>query len=137
MIPTLQIAFDAADPHALVRFWAAALGYEVEDHTTVVDGLLAAGHLGEADVLADGDRRGFRDVATARGKGPRLFVQRVPESKSAKNRVHLDLQVGPTEAPAEVERLVALGARVLWTTSDRGPVTTTLCDPEGNEFCVS
>ena len=50
MTPTLQIAFDAADPHALARFWAAALGYEVEDHTAVVDGLLAAGHLGEADV---------------------------------------------------------------------------------------
>lgn len=51
--------------------------------------------------------------------------------------MHLDLQVGQDEAPAEVERLVALGARVLWTTSDRGPVTTTLSDPEGNEFCVS
>ncbi|MEJ8277911.1 VOC family protein [Pseudonocardia spirodelae] len=137
MTPTLQIAFDAADPHALVRFWAAALGYEVEDHTEIVGSLVAAGRLDESETVVDGDRRAFRDVATARGDGPRLFVQRVGEPKSAKNRVHLDLQVGAADAPGEVERLVALGARVLWTTTDRGPVTTTLADPEGNEFCVS
>ena len=133
----LQIAFDAADPHALARFWAAALGYEIEDHTAVVGGLLAAGRITEAETVADGDRRAFRDVATCRGPGPRIFIARVPEPKTAKNRVHLDLQVGPDAAPAEVARLVALGAAVLWTTSDRGPVTTTLRDPEGNEFCVS
>ncbi|MBP2369158.1 VOC family protein [Pseudonocardia parietis] len=137
MTPTLQIAFDSVDPHALARFWAAALGYEVEDHTEIVTGLLAAGHLTEDEVLADGDRRAFRDVATCRGPGPRIFVQRVPEPKTAKNRVHLDLQFGPDAAPAEIERLVGLGAEVLWVTSDRGPLNTTLRDPEGNEFCVS
>ncbi|BBG02904.1 MULTISPECIES: VOC family protein [Pseudonocardia] len=133
----LQIAFDAADPHALARFWAAALDYEVEDHTVVVDGLLAAGRITEEETVADGDRRAFRDVATCHGPGPRIFIARVPEPKSAKNRMHLDLQVGPDAAAGEVARLVALGAEVLWTTSDRGPVTTTLRDPEGNEFCVS
>ncbi|ANY08638.1 VOC family protein [Pseudonocardia sp. HH130630-07] len=137
MTPTLQIVLDATDPHALVRFWAAALGYEVEDHTDVVTGLLAAGHLSDDEVLRDGDRASFRDVAACRGDGPRVFVQRVPEPKTAKNRVHLDLQVGAEDAPAEVQRLVGLGAEVAWVTSDRGPVTTTLHDPEGNEFCVS
>jgi hypothetical protein len=67
----------------------------------------------------------------------RLVFQRVPEPKSAKNRVHLDLQVGPDNAAGEVDRLVALGATVAWVSSDRGPLTTTLRDPEGNEFCVS
>ncbi|MBC3191476.1 VOC family protein [Pseudonocardia sp. C8] len=137
MTPTVQIAFDAADPHALARFWAAALGYEVEDHTALIENLLAAGHLTADEVLSDGDRKSFRDVTTCRGPGPRVFVQRVPEPKTAKNRVHLDLQVGPEAAQAEVDRLVGLGAEVLWTTSDRGPVTVTLRDPEGNEFCVS
>lgn len=140
MRPTIQIAFDAADPHRLAAFWAAALGYDVEDHTEVVAGLLAAGRLRDGEVLADGDRRAFRDVATCRdphGDRPRLFFQRVPEPKTAKNRVHLDLQVGADAAPGEVERLVALGAEVAWTTSDRGPVTVTLRDPEGNELCVS
>ena len=61
----------------------------------------------------------------------------MPEPKTAKNRVHLDLQVGPEHADAEAQRLVALGASVAWTTSDRGPVTITLRDPEGNELCVS
>ena len=136
----IQIAFDAADPHRLARFWAAALGYDVEDHTDVVTALLAAGRLREEEVLVDGDRRSFRDVTACRdpqGTGPRLFFQRVPEPKSAKNRVHLDLQVGADAAPDEVRRLVELGATVAWTTRDRGPVTTTLRDPEGNELCVS
>ena len=140
MSPRVQIAFDAADPHALVRFWAAALHYDVEDHTEIVTHLLGAGQLREDEVLADGDRRAFRDVATCvdpDGVRPRVFVARVPEPKSAKNRVHLDLQVGPDAAAGEVERLVGLGASVAWTTSDRGPVNTTLRDPEGNEFCVS
>ncbi len=128
---------DTSDAPTLADFWAAALGYEVEDQSVFVTGLLAAGHLAEEETVTDGDRRSFRDVATCRGPGPRIFVQRVPETKAAKNRVHLDLQVGPEDAPAEVERLVGLGAEVLWVTSDRGPATTTLRDPEGNEFCVS
>ncbi|MEV1293388.1 VOC family protein [Pseudonocardia sp. NPDC049635] len=133
----LQISLDATDPHALARFWAAALGYQVEDHTEVVDALLAAGRIAEDEIVVDGDRRAFRDVAACHGPGPRIFLARVPEPKTAKNRMHLDLQVGPDAAAEEVARLVALGAEVLWTTSDRGPVTTTLRDPEGNEFCVS
>jgi hypothetical protein len=140
MATTVQVAFDAADPHALARFWAEALGYRQEDHSGIVTQLLAAGRLAEAEVTQIDGRPAFRDVATCvdpDGVGPRLFFQRVPEPKTAKNRVHLDLQVGPERAPAEVERLTALGATVAWTTSDRGPVTTTLRDPEGNELCVS
>lgn len=136
----VQVAFDTADPHAQARFWAAALRYEVEDHSGFIAQLLAGGQLGEDDVIEIDGRRAFREVATCRdpgGTGPRLFFQLVPEAKSAKNRVHLDLQVGAEYAEAEVERLVALGATVAWITRDRGPVTTTLYDPEGNELCVS
>ena len=135
MAPGIQIAFDATHPHRLARFWADALGYEVEDHTGVVRQLVAAGHLRDDEAVVDGDRWAFRDVATCvdpRGVRPRLFFQRVPEPKTAKN-----LQVGSDAAPAEVRRLVALGATVAWKTADRGPVTTTLRDPEGNELCVS
>jgi Glyoxalase-like domain len=137
---TIQVVFDAADPHALARFWAQALGYRQEDHSAVVDQLVAAGRLTAAEVIEVDGIRGFRDVAACsdpNATGPRLFFQRVPEPKSAKNRVHLDLQVGPDNAAGEVDRLVALGASVAWVTSDRGPLTTTLRDPEGNEFCVS
>lgn len=84
MATAVQVTFDTADPHSQAAFWAAALGYEVEDHTAVVDGLVTAGRLPAAAVvtLADG-RRGFAEVAACRdpdGVGPRLFLQRVPES---------------------------------------------------------
>jgi hypothetical protein len=58
-------------------------------------------------------------------------VERVAESKTVKNRVHLDLQVGPDRHDAEVQRLTDLGATVAWVTADRGPLTTTMRDPEG------
>ena len=139
MSTTVQVAFDAADPHRLAAFWAQALRCEREDHHDVVEHLLSAGRLPPQAVVEVEGRKAFRDVATCRSDtgGPRLFFQRVPEPKTAKNRVHLDLQVGEQQREAEVERLVALGASVLWTTSDRGPVTNTLRDQEGNEFCVS
>ena len=136
----VQVAFDTADPNASARFWAEALRYEVEDHGRLVDELLASGRLDPSEVVEIAGRRAFRDVAACSdpdGTGPRLFFQRVPEPKTVKNRVHLDLQVGPEHRQEEVDRLVALGAAVAWTTSDRGPVTTTLRDPEGNELCVS
>ncbi len=140
MSPRIQVVFDAADPHALNRFWSQALGYEPEGHSAIVDQLLRDGRLDEAESIEVDGRLAFRDLAACSdpaGTRPRLLFQRVPEPKTAKNRVHLDLQVGPEHADAEAQRLVALGASVAWTTSDRGPVTITLRDPEGNELCVS
>jgi hypothetical protein len=135
----IQIAFDSADPHRLAAFWAEALGYQVEDHTPIVQGLLDAGHLPpEATIEVDG-RLSFREVAACSdptGTRPRLFFQLVPEPKTAKNRVHLDLHVGEDRVDAEAERLRQLGATDLWTSSDRGARTITLADPEGNELCV-
>jgi hypothetical protein len=135
----VQVTFDAADPHRLAAFWAEALGYQVEDHTEIVDGLVAAGRLpAEAVIELDG-RRGFREVAASSDpakQGPRLFFQAVPEPKTVKNRVHLDLHVGQERANDEAARLLALGATELWKTTDRGGLTITLADPEGNELCV-
>ena len=79
------------------------------------------------------------------GAGPRIFLQKVPEPKTVKNRVHLDVQVGaglgPDERPgrvaAEVERLLGLGATHLRTYDEMGEHWVVLQDPEGNEFCVS
>ena len=139
--PQFQVVFDAADPHRVVAFWAAALGYEVEDHTAVVDGLVEAGQLPPQAVIEfAGDHRGFADVAAASDPDsgrPRLFFQRVPESKTMKNRVHLDLHVGTVAIDDTVERLTGLGAVFAWETLDRGPRNVTMHDPEGNEFCVS
>jgi hypothetical protein len=134
-----QVTFDARDPHAAARFWAGALGYDREDHSALVDQLVAGGVLpADAVVEADG-HSAFRDLAACRdpqGERPRLLFQRVPEEKSVKNRVHLDLEVGAEHVDAEVARLEQLGASVAWTSDDRGVRTITMRDPEGNEFCV-
>src|SRR4051794_14601132 len=92
----IQVTFDASDPHALAAFWADVLAYDVEDHAELVDSLVAAGRLGPDEVLVRDGRSAFADVAAARdpaGAGPRFFFQRVPEPKTAKNRVHVDVRV--------------------------------------------
>lgn len=135
----VQVTFDAADAHRLARFWAEALRYEKEDHSALVAQLLATGRLRPDDVVVDEGRQAFRDVAACRdpaGIGPRLFFQNVPEPKVAKNRVHLDLNIGRDGVEAEAARLLGLGATPAWTSDDRGAHTITLRDPEGNELCV-
>jgi hypothetical protein len=123
----------------MARFWAEALGYEKENHVEFVRELLDAGRIRkDATVNVDGGTQ-FADVSASRdpeGAGPRLFFQRVPEGKVAKNRVHLDLHVGADRCEEEAERLQALGARKLWFSDDRGSSSWTMADVEGNEFCV-
>ena len=139
MGPRLQVAFDAGDPHAQARFWAAALAYEVEDHSGIASELLGAGRLADADVAYVDGCLAFRDVAAcsdADGVRPRLFFQRVPEPKTTKNRWHLDLNVGRDRIDDEVRRLSELGAVELYRVDEPGAFHTTMADPEGNEFCV-
>jgi hypothetical protein len=64
------------------------------------------------------------------------LLQLVPESKAAKNRVHLDIHVEPDRKLTEIERLEKLGARRIDTNADRGPLTYVMCDPEDNESCL-
>jgi glyoxalase superfamily protein len=136
---TVQVTFDCKEPHRMARFWASALGYEKEDHTALVRQLLDAGAITtDATLEVDGGPQ-FADVSACRdpgGDGPRLFFQRVPEDKTVKNRLHLDLHVGPDRYEAEVARLESLGARKLWFSDDRGAACWTMGDIEDNEFCV-
>jgi hypothetical protein len=131
---------DCADPHALVRFWAAATGMVVEDHHDLVEQMVAAGFATDHETVEIDGRRAWSSAAACRDphdRLPRLLFQEVPESKAVKNRWHLDLHVGADRRDAEVERLVASGATRLWD-GRQGPHTwVTLADPEGNEFCVS
>jgi hypothetical protein len=134
-----QVTFDCADPHAQAAFWAQVFGSTVEDHAALVDQLVADGHMPADDRVVINGRSAFRDVAACSdpaGAEPRLFFQRVPESKIAKNRVHLDIHVDVDRKQAEVERLVQFGAELIETHSDRGPLTYVMRDPEGNEFCL-
>lgn len=110
-----MITVDCADPVALSGFWTAALD------TTVIQNFDDA----------------FIMLAPPPQGGPLLAFQLVPEPRSGKNRLHLDLGAPDGGRQAEVQRLVGLGATAL---GDRGDPAvfawTTLTDPEGNEFCV-
>jgi hypothetical protein len=68
---------------------------------------------------------------------PRVLFQEVPEPKTVKNRVHLDVRVGAERREAEVARLLGLGATELWRGAQGPYEWVTLADPEGNEFCVT
>jgi len=105
-----SVTFDCADARALARFWAAALGTDVDEE--------------EAS-----SERAY--VEAAGWGGPNMWFARVPERPAAKNRMHFDLRPPDTMA-AEVARLEALGA----TVAERFDGHTIMNDPEGNVFCV-
>ena len=110
-----SIALDAADPRRLAQFWTQALDYRVEETN-------------DADVVS---------LVRADGAGPDIDIIPVPEGKTVKNRLHLDLRAakGATQQE-EVERLLALGAVRTDVGQDPGVDWVVLADPEGNEFCV-
>ncbi|GAA4622139.1 VOC family protein [Actinoallomurus vinaceus] len=145
-----KLVIDSNDAPALADFWAAALGYEVEDPGALIDHLLAAGHLGEDAVIEHRGRRMFRGFAAIRhpedpfdatsgiGQGRRLLFQDVPERKDGKNRLHIDVHAGPGGLEALVARLETLGATPVQEV-DKGPAGHwwIMRDPEGNEFCAA
>ncbi len=107
------LAVDAVDPVVVAAFWCAALDWEVvEDDPDII-------------TLVPHDRA-----------GPVIDVVRVPEAKTVKNRLHLDLRADGTSTGVELDRLLSLGARRV----DVGQATdvswVVLADPEGNEFCL-
>jgi len=143
MATQLQVVLDAADPGATAEFWAAALGYIVQPPPPGFDSW--PDFLREIGVPEDQwDSRSA--VVDPDGKGPRIFIQKVPEPKTVKNRVHLDLLAGggpsvPLEEQRErvrasVERLRALGAGFVEEREELGVVWAVMTDPEGNEFCT-
>ncbi|GII91544.1 VOC family protein [Sinosporangium siamense] len=135
----IQICIDAKDPHVLADWWADALGWEVEpqDEDFIRD-MVTKGHASaEETVTYNGKLRWKAGVAISRPGSPRVLFQAVPEPKTVKNRVHLDVRVGPDNIDSEVARLVAKGATVLHK-GQQGPYWwVTITDPEGNELCIS
>ncbi len=144
MATHVQLVFDCADPAQQANFWAQALHYRRQDppqgfhswEEWARERGIPEDHLNDADAILDPE-----------GEGPRIYFQKVPEGKVAKNRMHMDLNVsgGPgvpvaerkVRVLAEVERLKALGA-----TDRRGAIVkegefwVRMNDPEDNEFCV-
>ncbi|MFE9443256.1 VOC family protein [Streptomyces sp. NPDC006602] len=143
-----KLVIDAGDPHAQADFWAAALNYQVEDNNGLIQRLLELGALPREATVEYRARLAFRDLIAVRhpddpyeedsgtGLGRRLLFQRVPEAKTGKNRLHLDLHPGEGRRAAEVERLTGLGASVLREVKEPSGEWVVMADPEGNEFCV-
>ncbi|WP_439028919.1 VOC family protein [Gordonia terrae] len=144
MSSEIQVTFDCGDPAALSAFWADVLGYRVQDPPPGFDTWDAAL---EAFGVPPEHRNDASGVVDPDGRGPRLFFQRVPEGKAAKNRVHLDVRAAPglggdermRALEAEAARLVALGATRVERHEPAPPMSgghIVLQDPEGNEFCL-
>ena len=145
-----KLVIDTTNAPDLANFWAAALDYQVEDPSALIERLLAAGHIDEASVLEHRGHKTFRGYAAIRhpddpfdktsgvGHGRRLLFQDVPERKSGKNRLHVDIHGEPGGLEMLVARLEGLGATRLREV-DKGPAGHwwVMQDPEGNEFCVA
>jgi len=141
--PPIQVVIDCADPDRLAGFWAVALGYVPQPPP---DGYASWEDWLREQGIPESDWNSASSVEDPDGKRPRLYFQRVPERKTVKNRVHIDVNVGgPRGTPLEdrkprvaehVKRLVVAGAIVLQEVNERGEHWVVMQDPEGNEFCV-
>jgi hypothetical protein len=112
----IQVTVDCADPHALADWWAETLGWQVEPQDEE----------GAAIRHPDGT-----------GGAPRVLFQLVPEAKSGKNRLHLDVRIGDGDVRAAMAGLTARGAKVQHLGRQGAHTRVILTDPEGNEFFVS
>ena len=106
------LVIDTVDPDAIAPFWCALLGVEQR-------GWFADDYL----------------MLTRNESTPPVAFQRVPEGKSVKNRLHLDLR-SATSMAEEKARVLGLGAREFRYVEEGGSFWTVMLDPEGNEFCV-
>jgi hypothetical protein len=140
-VKQVQVTFDCAEPKRLARFWCEVLGYVAPP--------APEGFAGWDDYdrsLPPGDRDSWFACSDPSGAGPRLYFQRVPESKVVKNRMHLDVRAGAglvgeerlAALEGECARLVELGAvRVrLLPADDENESCLVMQDIEGNEFCL-
>lgn len=107
------LAIDSTDPRPLAEFWCAVLGWQVVEDDD--DGV---------------------QVAPPDGRGPAIDLLAVPEGKTVKNRLHLDLRAEDRSTADELERLVGLGARRVDVGQSADVTWTVLADPQGNEFCL-
>ena len=139
MARDVQISFDANDPHTLARWWAERLGLVIHADSDQVEGLLAGGVITEEMVVRHDGETFFADAVAAfdpDGRVPRFLFQRVPEGKTAKNRLHLDISVPQDELDDEVDAWTATGAEFMAFNSHPGHRWAVMRDPEGNEFCL-
>jgi hypothetical protein len=145
-----KLVIDTGNAPGLADFWAAALGYDLEDPSALIEILLTAGQIDADAVVEHHGHATFRGYAAIRdpddpfdettgvGQGRRILFQDVPEPKSGKNRLHIDVHSEPGGLEELVARLEALGATRMCE-FNKGPAGHwwVMRDPEGNEFCAA
>ena len=147
-----QVTFDAADPIALSRFWAEVLHYVLQpppgrEVGPDEDPIEAWMEVLEAAGVPEDQRDAASAIIDPEGSRPRVFFQKVPEPKTAKNRVHLDVRAAPglegdermAVLESECDRVVALGGTRVQRFEPAPPMSAgfiVMQDPEGNEFCL-
>jgi hypothetical protein len=136
MATPFQITIDCTDANVMSRFWSAALGYVEEPPP--------AGYLSWEDFLrANGiptpPPGSISAIVDPESIGPRILFLRVPEPKTVKNRVHLDIRTGRADddKTAKIKELVRHGATEIRRVDEHGGWWMVMSDPEGNEFCVT
>ena len=143
MATSFQVTIDCADPDRLARFWTEVLGYKIQDPPP---GYPTWQAFLEAQGVPESEWNSASAIVGPDSTNTRIFFQRVPEPKTVKNRIHLDVNVGggPSVELVErkrrvdeaVERIVGLGATRVGPVEERGEYWVVMRDPEGNEFCV-
>jgi hypothetical protein len=108
-----ELCIDCSNPESLAKFWCEVLDYKITDN--------------------DDDEV---EIRGPRESGPSILFVRVPEEKSVKNRLHIDVSPRDREQDAEVQRIKALGATPADVGQGDDVSWVVLADPEGNEFCV-
>ncbi|MFI5493427.1 VOC family protein [Actinoplanes sp. NPDC051859] len=140
-----QVTVDCADPHTQAKWWAETLGWQVEpqDEGFIKD-MVAKGFAKEDETLVFEGKLVWKTGAAIvheeklpSGKPRRVLFNHVPEPKTVKDRIHLDIWIGEEQRPQVRDELVARGAKFLYE-EKQGPFSWfTMQDPEGNEFCIS
>ncbi|HQY98478.1 MAG TPA: VOC family protein [Propionicimonas sp.] len=143
---SFQVTVDCADPHAQADWWAETLGWEVEpSDEAFIRRMIAEGHATQDETLVHRGQLVWATGAAIRvpdapvgSPCSRVLFQMVPEPRTVKNRVHLDVRLGRgADLDAARDALIARGATFLHEAA-QGPFRWyTLADPEANEFCVS
>lgn len=136
-----QVTFDCAEPQRVASFWCEVLGYVAPPAPDGFDSWSAY-----ELTLPEAERGSWGAAVDPTGVGPRLYFQRVPEGKAAKNRLHLDVRVGTglvgeerlAALEAECARLLPLGATryQLLLADEENESCLVMQDVEGNEFCL-
>lgn len=153
MVLHWKLVIDCRDANALADFWAAALEYVVEDPSALIAQLLSARQLPQAAVVEHFGAKRFAGLAAIRhpddpydelsgvGQGRRILFQEVPEEKTVKNRLHIDVHEGGTSSDQLeplVTRLEQLGAkRVKLVDQGAAGCWWVMRDIEDNEFCAA